>query len=179
VREYGQIQCSFWQSSDAQAFSDAGKLLATYLMTGPHSNGLGCYRCPDGYIMDDLGWSSERVSETLLELSRNGFAYRFDKVVLMPNFLRWNRISNVNVAKARQAEFDALPKGDAKTLLARALLEFGNHLPKGFETVLQTIAQTVTQTSSKQNPTLPNPIPRAPEQEKAYLRTSVVGEGNP
>ncbi len=29
MREYGQIQCAFWQSQDAQEWTDAGKLLAT------------------------------------------------------------------------------------------------------------------------------------------------------
>lgn len=146
MREYGQIQCAFWQSADAQEWSDAGKLLATYLMTGPHSNGIGCYRCPDGYVMADLGWSSERVSEGFAELFRNGFAYRFDGVVFLPGFLRWNRIANANVAAARMGEFDALPKGEAKARVARAILNNVKHLSNEHRTVLQTVAETVPQT---------------------------------
>src|SRR5690606_12761100 len=101
MREYGQVQSAFWQSPDAQAWSDTGKLLALYLLTGPHANGLGCYRLPDGYVMADLGWSAERVSKGFEELSSNGFANRLEGVVFIPNFLRWNRIANGNVAKAR------------------------------------------------------------------------------
>lgn len=178
MREYGQIQCAFWQSPDAQDFTDTGKLLAAYLMTGPHSNGIGCYRLSDGYIGDDLGWSAEKVSKGFEELSAKGFAYRFERVVLLPGFLRWNRVSNANVAKARFAEFEALPKGEAKTRAARALLEFGAHWDdearKGFERVCQT--------SSKQNPTqpLPKPLPEpkqvAPPSEPATPAEKAVIE---
>lgn len=146
MREYGQIQCAFWQSQDAQECTDAGKLLAAYLMTGPHSNGLGCYRCPDGYVMADLGWSLERVSEGFAELSRNGFAYRFEGVVFLPGFLRWNKVANGNVAAARMAEFEALPKGEAKARVAGAILKYVKHLGNDYRTVLQTVAETVSET---------------------------------
>lgn len=166
MREYGQIQCGFWQSDDAQAFSDAGKLLAAYLMTGPHSNGIGCYRCPDGYVMEDLGWSSERVSEGFAELSRNGFAYRFNGVVFIPKYLAWNKVANGNVAKARLAEFWALPKGEAKARAARAILNWCGHLGDEDrealelfrETVPVTVTQTVCQTEPNPNQPGENPI---------------------
>ncbi|HHA2465671.1 TPA: hypothetical protein ACOENH_004119, partial [Stenotrophomonas maltophilia] len=144
MREYGQIQCAFWQSQDAQQWTDAGKLLASYLMTGPHSNGLGCYRCPDGYVMADLGWTQERVSEGFAELSRSGFAYRFEGVVFIPGFLRWNKVANGNVAAARMAEFEALPKGEAKARVAGAILNYVKHLGNDYRTVLQTVAETVS-----------------------------------
>lgn len=153
MREYGQIQSAFWQSSDIGQCSDQGKLLAAYLLTGPHSNGLGCFRLTDGYVMDDFGWSSETVSKAFEELSRNGFANRFGPVVFIPKFLQWNAIANPNVASARSREFEALPKSDAKPLLARAMLEFCRHWSPAFRTVLETVSEGLP----KQNPTLPNP----------------------
>lgn len=177
MREYGQVQCAFWQSDDALNTSDAGKLLAVYLLTGPHSNGIGCYRCPDGYVMADLGWSAERVSEGFAELSRNGFAYRFDGVVFLPNFLRWNRVANGNVATARLAEFDALPKGEAKARTAASILKHVKHLSNEARTVLQTVAETVSETVSETvrgtvcQPE-PNPTQREPREEKKLLASS-------
>lgn len=157
MREYGQVQSAFWQSPDAQSWTDTGKLLALYLLTGPHANGLGCYRLPDGYVMADLDWSPERVSKGFEELSGKGFANRYDGVVFLPNFLRWNRIANGNIAKARFAEFEALPKGTAKTLAARAMLEFSTHWTSEDETVLETVSQTLPEGYANQNPTQPNP----------------------
>lgn len=161
MREYGQIQCAFWQSQDAQQWTDAGKLLAAYLMTGPHSNGLGCYRCPDGYVMADLGWTQERVSEGFAELSRSGFAYRFEGVVFIPGFLRWNKVANGNVAAARMAEFEALPKGEAKARVAGAILNYVKHLGNDYRAVVQTVAETVsgTVTQTEPYPTQPRENP--------------------
>lgn len=160
MREYGQVQCSYWQSDDALKASNVGKLLAIYLLTGPHSNGIGCYRCPDGYIMADLGWSQETVSEGFAELSRNGFAYRFEGVVCVPNFLRWNKIANGNVAKARLGEFWALPKGQAKTLAARALLTFCGFLSDDDRDALETVCQTVPVTVCRPEPNPTQILPR-------------------
>lgn len=167
MREYGQIQCGFWQSLDAQQATDAGKLLAAYLMTGPHSNGLGCYRCPDGYVMSDLGWSFERVSEGFTELSRVGFAYRHEGIVCMPNYLFWNKVANSNVAKARMGEFMTLPKGQAKAVTARAMLRFCAFISEDDRDFLQTVAETVSETvwQTEPNPTQPN-------QEKVLSTTS-------
>lgn len=160
MREYGQVQCHFWQSPEALALSDQGKLLALYLLTGPHSNGLGCYRLPDGYVMADFGWSAETVSKGFKELLGAGFAERFEGVVFVPNFLKWNGISNPNVASARQKEFESLPKGEAKSRLAHAMLEFGKHWGDEFETLLQTLSKGLP----KQNPTLPKPNQPEPTQ---------------
>ena len=167
MREYGQIQSAFWQSEDAEATSDRARLLACYLMTGPYTNGLGCFRCTDGNLMDDFGWSSETVSETLSELYRIGFAYRLGKVLFLPNFLRWNGIANPKVAKARLKELETLPTNQAKALASRAMLKFCNHLTEdqaaSLETVYQTVSETVSQTLSKQNPTQPYPTQPYPE----------------
>lgn len=174
MREYGQIQCAFWQSDDAQQFSDVGKLLATYLMTGPHSNGIGCYRCPDGYIMEDLGWSAEKVSKGFAELFGKGFVYRFEGVVFIPNFLRWNNIANPNVAKARIAEFVALPKGEAKSRAALAVIEFCRFLDDDQIAYLETVTQTVTQTvcQTETNPNQTKPIQTLPGKAKEKAPSS-------
>lgn len=165
MREYGQIQSSFWQSPDAQDMTDQGKLLCTYLLAGPNTNGLGCFRLGDGQVMDDLGWPAEKTAEAFSELSRNGWAYRFQGVVLMPAFLKWNKIANANVAKARFGDFEMLPKGKVKAFAARAMLEFCDHWTPETAAILETVSQTVTetvyeslnQTPENQNPTQPYP----------------------
>jgi hypothetical protein len=127
--------------------------------------------------MADFGWSAEKVEKAFEELSRIGFAYRFESIVLLPNFLRWNRIANPKVAKCRQGEFEALPKGEARARLARAMLEFGNHWSNEFERVLETVSQTVCDTRSKQDPTPPEPNLPDPEptRDTSAAPTAVSG----
>lgn len=136
MREYGQLQCSFWQSADIRACSDSAKLLAAYLITGPHSNGLGCYRLPDGYVTADFGWSFDTVSKAFRELIERGFVQRCSDTdfVLLPKFLHWNPIGNPKIAAARLKELAQIPK--SCVLYAHAcwcLAAFGGpHVPDDF-----------------------------------------------
>lgn len=160
MREYGQVQCSFWAYAAERGWSSDAKLLGCYILTGPHSNGIGCYRLSDGYIADDLGWESERVRETLSELFRHGFCERFGTVLFIPGFLDWNAIANPNVAKARAAEFETIPNADAKRAAARALLEFGSHWDNGFRSRLETLSKGYAEQKPTQtNPTQTNESP--------------------
>lgn len=178
MREYGQIQCAFWTSEDVSEMSDIGKLLMAYLLTGPHSNGIGCYRLTNGYLMDDLKWLPETVEKGFAELYRNGLAYRIETVVLIPKFLAWNQIANGNVAKARQVEFESLPKGQAKTEAAQALLTFGKHFSESFRNHLETITQTLPESRQKrygnQDPTPPDPNHTRTLPEKADRKTPKI-----
>lgn len=144
MREYGQIQCAFWIDPELQSLSDEAVLLAVYLMTGPHSNGLGCYRLPDGYIQADRGWTPGTIKKAFGELSEKGFAYRCESTgfVIIPNFLKWNPITNANVATAREREFYLVPKTfEHYSLLVQSLIEHGKHWSKGFLNHLETLCE--------------------------------------
>ena len=70
MREYGQIQIRFWTHLNIKRISDEPKILATHFLSGPHSNSLGCYRCPTVYIADDIGWQTEEVPGALNDQDR-------------------------------------------------------------------------------------------------------------
>lgn len=184
MREYGQVQCAFWQS-DLGQLSDDAKLLALYLMTGPHSNGSGCYPCPIEYVMGDLRWPSERVMKGFEELSRYGFSYRFGTVVFIRKYLAWNPVANANVALARMKEFRALPSGDGKALLAMAILKYCKHFSADFRAELETVAGTVTETVSqtvwqtRSYPIRPDPDPTQTRSDHTQrARESTEGQGD-
>ena len=140
MREYGQIQCSFWSDPDIQTLNDQGKLLFAYLLTGPHSNGLGCYRLPSGYVSSDLGWSLETVSKGFRYLIDSLFLVRCERTdwVILPKFLSWNGIANPKVAAARIKEAREVPKQSIVwPVMVEALNQFARkHLPEDFVTLL-------------------------------------------
>lgn len=124
--------------------SDDARLLALYLLTGQHTNMIGCFRLPDGYVSEDLSWTSERVSKGFDELSENGFATRdsSSKWVLIRNFLTWNSVENPNQGIAALRLFDQVPdKSTVKPELARVMASAISHISisklKGSERVLQ------------------------------------------
>lgn len=155
MREYGQIQTSFWTDPDIQSLTDHGKILAAYLLTGPHSSSLGCIRVPEGYIMEDLKWTQQTVSKAFAELYQIGFVERDQeaKWVLIPKYLKFNPISNPNVASKIEKEVRAIPQNiSIYNNLIIALKQYGKHFKEDFISFLNGI-----ETVSKQEPTLPNP----------------------
>lgn len=58
MREYGSVQTQFWPDLALQNLSTHAKLLAVYLLTGPHTNMLGCFRLPTGEMGGRLVKSS-------------------------------------------------------------------------------------------------------------------------
>jgi hypothetical protein len=120
-----------------RGLSDQGKLLATYLLTGPHSNSIGAYLLPDAYVADDLGWSPAVVSKAFKELAAHGFAKRFGdgRHVVVCNFLRWNPVENPNVGKGALKQLAQLPADLALQHVIDGLALYSQHFPNGLETV--------------------------------------------
>lgn len=143
MRDYGKVHTSFWISDGMRRVSDDARLLALYLLTGQHTNMIGCFRLPDGYVSEDLNWTSERVAKGFDELSKNGFATRdfASKWVLIMNFMSWNPIENPNQGIAAMRLFSQVPdKSTVKPELARvmadAIAHIGGAKLKGSERVL-------------------------------------------
>jgi hypothetical protein len=102
MREYGRVHSAFWASADVQALSDDAKMLALYLLSCSHGTIAGAFRMPDGYVSEDLKWTSTRVSKGFEELFKNGFVNRCEttKWVWIRKFLQWNAPENPNQWKA-------------------------------------------------------------------------------
>ena len=142
MRIYGSIQTCFWENSDAQKLSDQGKLLATYLFTGPHSNMLGCFRLPAGYITEDLNWDIHKVKNAFEELSEANFITREETSgwLLISNFLKWNPIQNPKQSKGVQKLFDAVPsRSEILKPLIYNLLNHGKYFEAEFVKRLHTL----------------------------------------
>ncbi|MGN6657068.1 MAG: hypothetical protein ACTHJ9_17245 [Rhodanobacter sp.] len=127
MREYGKIHSSFWTSEDIRQLGEDGRTLAAYLLTSPHSNMLGCFRCPIAYISDDLRWPIERVREGFAKLSQRVWA-TFEEGsgwVVIHKFLKWNQPENPNVVRAAEKLFAQIPGNcGVKSILAWSIAEF-------------------------------------------------------
>lgn len=111
MRDYGRVYAKFWSSPNIQLLSDDGKLLALYLMTCQHSTISGVFRLPDGYVAEDIKWSTERVSKGFAELFDNGFANRCEttKWVWVVKHFEWNAPENPNQVKAAKKCAEQIP----------------------------------------------------------------------
>lgn len=144
MREYGVLHSSFWTSPSMQGLSDQAKLLAAYLICGPHTTMLGCFRLPAGYITEDLGWPEKKAKTTLAELFQNGFIGYDQKTswIHIRNFLTWNPLENPNQGKAAEKQFEQLPDWlSLKADVAFQLLKYASRLREEFRNSLETLWQ--------------------------------------
>lgn len=140
MREYGQLQIEFWSDPKVLQLSDQAKILMVYLITGPHSNSLGCMRVPTGYIQDDLNWERDTVETRCEELVKQGLVHRDWKTgwTLLPRFLKHNPPANNSVAANLEKLFRKVPDEVAiYPSLVEALASYGTRLDGDFRAFLE------------------------------------------
>jgi uncharacterized phage protein (TIGR02220 family) len=115
MRDFAKVGTGFWHSPAISGLSDSDKLLALYLIACPHHNALGCYRLSNGYVADDLGWTTERVAKGFRNLSERGFATRCDTTsfVLVHKHLEHHPIENRNQVKHIALLIEQVPRAAA------------------------------------------------------------------
>jgi hypothetical protein len=156
---YTRIKSKFWNDEKVVTWCDDTKLLALYLVSSPHSNMIGCYYLPLGYVCEDLGWDIDRLRSSLQNLIINVFI-KYDeiaKVVYLPTYLMHNPIENENQAKSAAKQVAELPKTqliqDLKLYVKALRKPFLNPLLKQLgEPVTVTVTVTVTETEDIRPP---------------------------
>lgn len=111
MRDFGRVFSSIWESTDFRGLTEDGRTLVLYLLTCQHGTLAGAFRLPDGYVSEDLQWSSERVCEGFADLARKGFASRCEvtKWVWVRKYLEWNPLENPNQRKSAAKIAEKVP----------------------------------------------------------------------
>ena len=143
MRDYGIVTSRLWIDENYQTLSVNSKLLFVYLLTGPHTTALGCFRLPKSYIAADLNWPQQDVNAAIQECASLDFL-QFDESgwFFIPKFLEWNPVQNRNQWINVKRRFDLIPE---RLHFYKALLltlnDYVRHAPahdlKGFETLLE------------------------------------------
>lgn len=109
---YGKVHEEFWIDEKMSAASDGAKLLALYLISGPHRNAIGCSRIPAQYIAADMRWDQRKVAAAIAELRDMGFITRDDATgwTLVNNFLRYDPIRGDKAAIGASRLASIVPK---------------------------------------------------------------------
>jgi len=137
MREYGVIHSGFWNpNKKIGKCSDAARLLAAYLLTGPHSNSIGCMYLPVGYISADLGWTERKCFKTVSELFQNGFITVCEQTnwILIPQYLEMpgNQPKNPNQKIANSRYLEMVPRNVS---FIKELLTVSKQFRNSFKTV--------------------------------------------
>jgi hypothetical protein len=164
MRDYGRVYASFWTSPDIQSLSDDGRLLALYLLSGPHGTLAGVFRLPEGYVCEDLKWTSKRVSKGFHELFRKGFINRCETTnwVWIRKFLTWNRPENPNQWKSARKLAAQVP---TECSFYSEFIEVFEAICSGKNVVFANGSETVSKV-------LPKPLPTQEQEQEQEQKGS-------
>lgn len=131
---YRKIEVTVWDDERFIGLSDRGKLLFLLMLSHPNMTMLGAMRASPATLAEDLRWAPETIREPFREVLAKGFAKADEKarLIVLPNFLKYNRPANPNVVKSWGKVFLALPDCKLKRELAQRVVAFVETLPKGF-----------------------------------------------
>lgn len=144
MRLYGAIQTKFWTHPEVINLSDQAKLLASYLLSSSHTNMLGCFRIPIGYISIDLRWDVETTTKALNDLTSIQFLTydTSNNWVFINHFLKYQPIENPNQGRNIVKLFNEVPKNfKCISELANQLLQQTKHLDERFCNRLKTLTK--------------------------------------
>ncbi|MFH1640341.1 MAG: hypothetical protein ABIA66_00075 [Candidatus Omnitrophota bacterium] len=112
MSRYQKIHSQLWQDEKIKILSDSAKLLFLYILSSPHSNSIGLYVLPKGYVFEDLKWSEKQFGKPFRELlGKQLIYYDFESnLIMIKNHLKHNPLENENQTKAALKIFSALPK---------------------------------------------------------------------
>lgn len=120
---YQRIHSQIWSDEKFRTLSQEAKYLFIYILTSPHSNGIGLYVLPKQYIECDLEWSSKQLAIPFNELLENGLIlYDEDsRLICIKNQIKHNPIENPKQAKSAEKIIHALPKSHLFSVISEQL----------------------------------------------------------
>lgn len=109
---YQKIHSQIWNDEKFTKLTPAQQRLFLYILTCPHGNIIGFFVLKQGYIVDDLKYSTKDLKKDLEKLvTEKVIDYDFStSVVLIKKFLKHNPITNPNQIKAAGKLLSELPK---------------------------------------------------------------------
>lgn len=187
MRDYGRVHTSFWTSETTRSLSEDARNLALYLLTCPHNTIAGVFRLPDGYVCDDLQWTSERVSKGFSELLANGFANRCEttKWVWIYKHLKWNPPENPNQKKSAEKLAKLVPEkcswlpnfiGECGDFFGMENKPFRNPSATLSKPEAVTVTVTVTEAETVKSSAIHSERDLAPPEEKNRAASQIPAE---
>jgi hypothetical protein len=108
---YRKVFTSLWLQPCFLALTDAEKVLVFYLLTGPQTNRIGCYRLSPNMAAEDLGMPVNGLRNRLRRVTE-AMGYLFDahaRVLYIPSWWRWNPPANANVMRGSLKDLKDVP----------------------------------------------------------------------
>lgn len=168
-KKYRKIDPNIWNDERFNQLSDDGKLAFFFLLTHPHMTSIGAMRGTLSGLSIELGWTPERLCESLsLTLTERMVVYnKKASLIWLPNSLKYNAPDNPNVVKAWAKILKNLPECDEKYELYQLIKELLKGFSKGFSKAFaESFAKGYGNTGNKEQGTRSPPKSIPPQDEE-------------
>ena len=101
-RVFSMVSPKLWLSRRFRGLiTDSAKLFYLYVLTCQHQTSAGCFKLPDAYVMADLGWSAEKLSNARAPVVEAGLLLHDPETdeYFVPRWFRHNPGKNPNHRK--------------------------------------------------------------------------------
>ena len=135
MRNYGMVSTRYWTDSKILHLSQQAKLVGLYLLTGQETNLIGCFRCTPMHVAANKVCDLDDAETAFRELIDVGYI-EYDKhagVIYLPNWFRYNQISNLSSGKAALKAVLIIPDSHLVHRVVEGLRQFADHMPDGWE----------------------------------------------
>lgn len=177
ARRYRKVYVRIWSDEEFRPLDGDTKTLVFYLLTGPQTNRIGCYRLSLGAAAEDLGWKPRSLSRRFASVIAT-FGWRYDevaRVIWIPSWWKYNPPENRNVLVGCLGDVVELPRSPLVAEFYRATVALfpGVKLPATFngtsaETLPVTLPVTLANSGTGTGTGVENgnvPLQRSPNVE--------------
>lgn len=137
-QRYRKVYCRMWSDEKFRRLSPSqpcGQFLFFWLLTNRKTTIIpGLFECGEIEMADILNWELEAFREAFREALNEGLVKVSwkDRLVWVPNAIRYNTPTSPNVIKSWAVTWDELPGCELKDVAYRELKAFTEGLSKGF-----------------------------------------------
>jgi hypothetical protein len=174
LSRYRKVDSRIWNDQKFRALTDDAKLAFFMLLTHPSMTALGGMRASVAGLAEEMGWSTATFRNAFQEILKKGMAKHDGGacLVILPNFLRYNRPESPNVVKAWADSLDLVPECELKDELIRTVKAFSEGLSEGFREALpeafreakpKSMSNQEQEQEQEQEPEPDSPLPPSPE----------------
>jgi hypothetical protein len=140
MSKYRKVETRIWDDEKFRAWSRDEKLLFLFLLTHREMTAIGAMRALWPGLAEEIGYPIDTLRDTLSRLSRYGSVEgsERDRIIILPNFLKYNPPENPKVCVHMGSCFESLPDCELKCKHLKRIRDTLDTLPKGYREGLET-----------------------------------------
>lgn len=165
-----RVYSHWWLQGAVQSLDDGERAAALYLLTGPQSTSVGCFRLSTAQAVEDLGNVGSDEFNRRRDRVCEVFGWQFDhvtRVLWMPEWIGQNPVQSANVVIGWRKLLSNVPDCAVKARAVEAIHAFLENAPEKFRRPFEGYHVELPEEPSVE---LPVELPKAPRKARSVAK---------